>query len=165
MKRPSIDRVREALSYNPNTGELHWRTKISYKTVVGQVAGSVKNHGYINIQIDGARLYAHQFAWAWMTGEWVKEIDHKDGDGLNNRWDNLREATRKLNSGNKRKYKGPLPKGVVKIKNRGGSISYNARITINDKQIHLGSHRTPELAHHAYLEGAKKYFGEFARGA
>ena len=163
--RPSIARIREVLSYEPETGHLRWIKKHCYKTVVGQIAGSVKKHGYISVQIDGMRPYAHHIAWALMTGEWPKEVDHKDCSGTNNKWDNLRSTTRKFNNGNRRKSKGMLPKGVIRVKNRGGSISYRGKIQIDGKQIHLGSYATPELAHQAYLDGAKKYFGEFARGA
>jgi hypothetical protein len=164
MKRPSIDRIREFIAYEPETGNLRWIKKYCYKIVVGQIAGSVKKHGYIALQIDGMRLYAHHVAWAWMTGEWPTEVDHKDCNGLNNRWENLREATRQLNNANIRKYRGSLPKGVIMV-NKNGRISYNARITVNGKQIHLGAHKTPELASIAYLEGAKKYYGEFARAS
>jgi hypothetical protein len=160
MKRPSIDRVREVLSYNPETGELRWIAKHSDKIVPGQIAGSVSRYRYISVTIDKYRIYAHHIAWALMTEEWPKQIDHRDSNGFNNAWNNLRLSTQQQNLFNTKKGRGPLPKGVYKMRE-----SYSARITVNRKTMYLGAYKTPELAHNAYVEAANKYFGEFARSA
>jgi hypothetical protein len=39
-----------------------------------------------------------------------------------------------------------------------------ARIKINKKTIYLGQFGSEKEAHDAYLEAARKYFGEFACG-
>jgi hypothetical protein len=92
-----------------------------------------------------------------------KVIDHSDGNPWNNKIDNLRKADMRLNQGNKRKEKrGDLPKGVD-WKPRIGK--WQARITANCRYIHLGTFDTPEAAHSAYIEAARKHFGEFARAA
>jgi hypothetical protein len=96
-----------------------------------------------------------------MTGKFPEqEIDHIDGDGTNNRWENLREATRAQNNANCRGYNKCGIKGVYQ---RGPS--WIAQISPNGgRSIHLGCFRTPEEAHAAYLAAAHKYFGEFANG-
>lgn len=165
--RPTADRVRELLRYEPDTGHFYWLVERHPSYPVGSRAGSQRAHGYIAISIDGCRYYAHQLAWLLMTGCWPPEIDHENGTRNDNRWINLRECTRQQNNGNRfvqRKYvHHDLPRGVIRVKNRGGSISYNGRIVFNNKQIHLGAYRTPDAAHAAYLQAAKQFFGEFAR--
>lgn len=98
-----------------------------------------------------------------MTGKWpVEHIDHKDMNGANNRWDNLREATVfqnhwnvALTSRNKSGVKG------VRWDKRSGK--WLAEIRDKNKKIWLGLHDTIEAATAAYRAGALKYHGEFAR--
>ena len=87
---------------------------------------------------------------------------HKDTNPSNNKWDNLREATPQENmrNQNRRITNSSGFKGVTYFP---ATRKWRARIKINYKQICLGLHDTPELAHQAYCEAAKKYFGEFAR--
>ena len=86
--------------------------------------------------------------------------DHIDGNGLNNRRNNLRLATkaqnnrnRKINASSKSGYK-----GVDYKKNK-----WRARISDGQRSIHLGYFSTPEEAYAAYCEAAKEIHGEFAR--
>lgn len=90
------------------------------------------------------------------------DIDHHDGNGLNNTRKNLRVCTRSENACNRR-----LPiinttgyKGVTwnKLEQK-----YKARIVTNGKGIHLGYFSDPLQAAFAYDEAAKKYHGEFAK--
>jgi hypothetical protein len=87
--------------------------------------------------------------------------DHIDNDGLNNRRDNLRLATRTQNAGNSRTWVNNSSgyKGVYFYKATG---KYAAHIKDGPKQRTIGYFDTPEDAHIAYLEAAKRYFGEFA---
>lgn len=91
-----------------------------------------------------------------------KEIDHKDGDGLNNRRSNLRDvsgsqnqANRRVSSNNKTGFKG------VRKNIRDGR--FRARIKIHGNRLSLGTYETPEQAAHAYDTAAKELHGEFAR--
>lgn len=86
------------------------------------------------------------------------EVDHKDGNPLNNTRDNLRVVTSQQNKFNTspRDLTG-LSKGVIKH-GRG----FKATITVNYKQIYLGIFNTAEEAGQAYRNAADKYFGEFA---
>lgn len=87
-------------------------------------------------------------------------VDHINGDGLDNRRINLRIATHQQNIRNQRLSKANTSgyKGVSKRNKRWGSC-----ISVDGKTIHLGRFDTPEEAHEAYCQAARKYFGEFAR--
>jgi hypothetical protein len=98
-----------------------------------------------------------------MTGKWPSdEIDFIDGNPMNNKWSNLREASRGQNKQNSRCPRNNKTgfKGVVK-RARGGR--YEANIFVNGQTIYLGHFDTPELANNAYYYAAQKHFGEFAR--
>ncbi len=86
-------------------------------------------------------------------GEWVKGIDHKDGNGFNNKISNLRKATKSQNGANFRSK----PIGVERHGAR-----FRARIKHYGKKIELGSFSTFEEAKEAYVLGHKRLFGEFS---
>ena len=90
------------------------------------------------------------------------EVDHKDGNTLNNKRNNLRSCTRAENQQNriKRKKGTSKYKGVDYFKQE---KKYRARIRINTKLKHLGYFENEIEAAFAYDEAAKKNFNEFAR--
>ena len=92
----------------------------------------------------------------------TEQVDHIDGDGLNNRRANLRLATPLQNARNQKMYKNNTSgyKGVFWSKSRSRWV---ARIGLNGKRICLGYFKQPEAAYSAYCEAVKEYFGEFAR--
>lgn len=96
-KTLSRKRLRELLRYEPRTGDFIWLKATSNRVEKGALAGCAKDHNgarYILLGIDGRLYHAHRVAWFYMTGTWPqKELDHKDGNGWNNSWANLREAT------------------------------------------------------------------------
>ena len=164
----SANDLRRMLHYAPDTGVFTWlqRTECprSWNTkYAGRQAGTPTTQGvkrYIKISI-GARPYkAHRLAWLYMTGEWpTTEIDHKDGDGLNNCFANIRLAVRSLNNANRVTDKRPgLYRGVYYTPEGG----YYAKIKYQRKQRYLGRFDTPEAARDAYIAAAIATFGEFA---
>lgn len=69
--------------------------------MVGEIAGYDAG-GYRNIRIDGRAYRVHRLAWLWMTGEWPDpECDHINTVKNDNRWFNLRKATRGQNAANR----------------------------------------------------------------
>jgi hypothetical protein len=123
-------------------------------------AGS-KNHGYIVIQIDGTKIFAHRLAWIYMTGRQpLYDIDHINLNRADNSWNNLREATR---SENKANTTPPVTntsgvKGVSWHKHR---KNWRATIKIDGKAKHLGSFADIEEAKAAYEKTAAEMFGNF----
>jgi len=104
------------LNYNPETGSLTWAERdcpFFDKSRVGkEVGNSWDTDGYINntllLEIKGRRVHivVARLCWLVHTGDWPKyTIDHIDRDPLNNKWDNLRDVTQKVNNSNKGPYK------------------------------------------------------------
>lgn len=95
-----------------------------------------------------------------------RQIDHKNGNGLDNRKDNLRIADNGKNQSNCKKYKTykGLPtsskyKGVVYRKQ---GNKYEVRVRVNKKLIRIGLYKLESDAAKAYNNAAMEYFGEFA---
>ena len=89
------------------------------------------------------------------------EVDHINGDKLDNRRSNLRSCTHDQNCKNQK-----LPRDS-KSGFRGVSWArcgkWSSQIVVNGVQIYLGRFKTPEEAHAAYEAAAVKHFGEFKR--
>lgn len=161
-ERPTIERLREVLGYEPTTGILRWLVTNSNVAVAGTEAGSHDGR-YVRIKVDGSALLAHRVIWAIVTGAWPTfDIDHKDTDGYNNRWGNLRQATMSQNIANSRISKRNTSgfKGVTKNRKR-----WVAQITHERKHYYLGIFDSPEAAHEVYLAEAARLQGPFARAA
>lgn len=96
-------RLKELLSYDLATGEFRWRVMRGGKHP-GDIAGCVgraRGKDYIRIRVDDELIMAHRLAWLYVKGRWpARELDHEDGDGLNNRFKNLVPADRLKNNKN-----------------------------------------------------------------
>ena len=88
--------------------------------------------------------------------------DHRNGNTLDNRRDNLRIADEGGNSHNRKRQSSNKSgfKGVNEPRKNG---IFCAWITVKGKRIYLGCSRDPKVAHGMYIEAAKKYHGKFAR--
>jgi hypothetical protein len=152
----SVERLRELLAYDPETGVFTWRTGPR----AGMVAGGLKSYGYLAVW----RCYkSHRLAWLYMTGDWpLTQIDHINRVRTDNRFDNLREATHAENVRNsgRRKDNASGFKGVS-WHQRGKC--WQVSIFKDGRRVHLGSYKTTEEASAAYAAAAQRMFGEFAR--
>jgi hypothetical protein len=92
------------------------------------------------------------------------EVDHINGNGLDNRRSNLRLCTHDQNTKNRKISRNNTSgfKGVSRI-NTAKTPIWRARIHSNGRFISLGCFRSPEEAHRAYINGSIKYHGEFGR--
>jgi len=154
----TLQRLREVLDYEESTGVLTWRCLMARNNRIGKPAGTVDKHGYICVNIDKRRYYAHRLAWLHFYGEWPTAcIDHIDGNPANNSIANLRDVPHLLNMQNRRaaasKRKHDLPLGVVA--NASPINPFTARIRVNGAPRHLGNFPTPEAAHQAYVEAKR----------
>jgi hypothetical protein len=151
----SVETLREKYSYCPDTGEIRNR-KLG---IVIRKKSKNRRTSYIHLSVCGHAIYAHRAAWALHYGEWPKgQLDHRDGNGLNNRIDNLRDSTHAQNQRNQR----------IHIRNKTGvrgvcidkkSGKWQALIWDgNGKRIHLGRFTTVEAAAAARKEAEAKYW-------
>lgn len=152
--------IREALSYNPSTGELLWKKKITKMIEVGTQAGHFNQKGYRIVSICGKLIRASHIAWFITYGRWPKLLDHKNRKRADDSIDNLREATYQQNSANSITEGRELPKGVYRTSDK---KAYFSAITADYKTKYLGRFKNPEDAAKAYSTAAVKNFGEYAR--
>jgi hypothetical protein len=114
-----------------------------------------------NSMISGKRvcIYMHRFIANTPDG---LETDHINGDTLDNRVSNLRVCRHsencknlKLSRANKTGFKG--------VDRHSQNGNWRAQIMVNGELIHLGCFESPSLAGEAYLNAARKLFGQFNR--
>jgi hypothetical protein len=148
------------------TGEFFWISPPKYhKDLIGKRAGCIQpSHNgklYWVIQIDGIKYRRGRLMFLLTHGCFPSPcLDHINGNSLDDRPSNIREATITQNAWNHktRKRKIKLPMGVRNTKNG----NYEARISCNKKQIHLGCYHTPEEAHTVYMSKRKELYADFS---
>jgi hypothetical protein len=136
--------IREFFSYNKETGDFRRIKRKTWKGNIMMCDREIKSktaYGYLQVNVEGKPRLVHRLIWLWMTGDWPEnDIDHVNGVRTDNRWSNLREATR-------------------------GENLRNIGIKSNNTSGHLGiSKRSDTGAWHAYIdyEGVRTHLGNFA---
>ena len=161
---PPAEYLRECFEYSPNTGQLTWKQVKQLKRrpqFVGEPAG-VPVGKYLKVGLDGEVYAVHRIIWKWMTGEDPpSDIDHKDRNSLNNRWSNLRLATKAEAVWNRRLppriVNHHLPHGVAPS----GKRRWRAMIKISGVTRHLGTFSTTAEAAAAYEATARQLRKDF----
>lgn len=152
------ERLKELLHYNPNTGVFKWRIYRGGhggKARLGAVAGC-KSNGYLVIGLERQQYGAHQLAALYMTGEFAINVDHKFGNGLDNRWCNLRPATVLLNRQNQRKTKSNSVSGLMGAFFDKRCGRWFSTIRVDGKRMPLGRFDTAQQAHAAYITAKRR---------
>lgn len=156
------------LSYNPENGELRWRTSKGSRRVAGAIAGGIhKGENRRRISINYRQYYSYTLIWYMVTGHWPRWpdeiVDHKDVYGLprdfGDRWENLRLATCMNNQWNK----------TIQKNNTTGYPGLGflqsgkpfAIIRHKNKVHYLGSFNSLEQAKRARQKAEVALFGEF----
>lgn len=162
LKDLTYKRLREALTYDKDTGIFKWRISTGPRMKPGEIAGQTPNtKGYRQIKLDAVKYKAHRLAWFYVYKRWpADQIDHINEDKSDNRICNLREAAQWQNRANT---------GACKVNTSGFKCvsfrhgKWTARISKDGKRINLGCYKTPEKAHKVYVAASKKLHKEFSR--
>lgn len=159
---PSLERLREVLSYNSETGEFRWLIRCG-RQAAGKQAGCLCRDGYVRLSVDGTLMNAQRIAWVMHHGIWpAGDIDHADMNRADNRISNLRLASRSENMANsfKRSTNKSGHKGVSWCSFTGKWV---AQITLDGRNRKIGRFSDKEMAAQAYARVAAETWGQFSR--
>ena len=157
--------LKEALDYNPITGNFTWKIKprLGPQVQPGMLAGWIGVNRYRYISFRNKDYLAHRLAWFFTHGRWPqRHIDHINGDPSDNRISNLRECTPEQNQRN-RKVATNSKTGIPGVTFWAKRNRWIAKIKHQQKSIHLGCFKTKEEALLARRAAEVLYFKEFAR--
>ena len=148
---PSQECLLEKFEYIPSTGKLLYKKHRSDKYIGKPVVS--KGNRYLKVRVNGIRYRAHRLIWMMMTGEDPGElfIDHINQDKRDNRWSNLRLATKVQNGAN--------ISFTIGQQSRWGFI---VRCTFEGRRIYVGTFKTQEEAQKAYNIKKHELHGEYA---
>lgn len=154
----SIKQLREALSYDPETGVIFWKYRPlehfdsvagmnrSNGRFAGKAAGSPQNAGYLHVCLWGKNYLVHRVLWALHYGAWPSEnIDHINGNRSDNRLVNLREVSKKENHRNM-KMPSTNKSGFMGVHWSNQKRSWVAQIRVDAKTIYIGRYHILEEA-------------------
>ena len=166
---PDISTLREALTYDCETGRFvwlrrpraHFASDIAWKRWNTRFAGheafrTENGHGYFVGVINGKTYMAHRIAYAMSIGDPMDlEIDHINGDRMDNRLENLRPVTSGINKRNSQ-IPSHNTSGRVGVAFRASKRKWRASITIDNRHRHIGYYDTFEQAVFARLNVERK---------
>ena len=154
-------RLNELLEYEAASGIFRWRRSFRHISA-GDLAGCSTAYGYWQIKIDGRIYMAHRLAWLYVKGQWPPGIlDHRNGDGHCNQFDNLRLCDGTLNNANINKHD-RNQSGFKGVYRNGKCATWVARIGYRKKREFLGCFGEAADAERAYDAAAARLFGPFA---
>jgi hypothetical protein len=155
----TADRANEVFSDDGQS--LLWMAPTARRNKRGQLAGTVRPDGYMQVCVDGKLYLAHRVLWLMRTGEWpVGEIDHINGDKTDNSPSNLREVSKSGNMQNiRRAFSSNSSTGLLGVSVEKKTGKFYARICVDGKQKTLGTFDSPKDAHVAYLDAKRMLHG------
>ena len=153
------DKVRMLFDYEPDSGMLTWR--VSKGTAKkGSDAGSVSGHAakkYMNVMIDRKTYAAHRIIWLYVFGVIPDgDIDHINGNSLDNRIVNLRDVDKQENCRNARLCKRNKT-GICGVSIHKQTGKFRVRISHGGKLLSLGLFNNLDDAAKARKDADIKY--------
>ena len=169
-----VDYLRECLNYCPISGSLiwadrpeshfflhraflHFKKRHAGKPALTAVSGNGYRQGTITFYGLKVDIRAHIAAWTIGTGAWPDgQIDHINGDKLDNRLSNLREVSN-VENGRNQKLRNTNVSGINGVHWRKDTSKWSACICVDGKTKHLGSFENIEDAARARAAADLKY--------
>lgn len=118
-------------------GDLICKYNIHHTQMEAEKAGTLCSNGYIKICVDYKQYWLHRIIFLMHYGYLPNKIDHKDRDRLNNRIENLRDATDSVNSINKG-VQSNNTSGQPGVSFSKAVGKWHVYIKINNKRTNLG---------------------------
>ena len=147
--------ITKYLRYDAETGKIFWKLNKG-ASKAGNEAGW-EDRFYHRMTINRKTYHAHRIAWLLTYGSWPEDqIDHINGNGLDNRLENLRDVSHRENLRNKQIYKNNTS-GTIGVSFDKSKQSYVAGIMINGKHKNLGVFKNKEEAIAARAAANIKY--------
>lgn len=142
--------------------DIDYDVLFKYKWHAFRGAYKVGGNLYAASKIKGRYVLAHRLIFGEPDG---KHIDHINGNGLDNRRENLRVCTPSENHRNTRVSRKNNTTGYKGVSFEKQTGRYRAHINpiAGGRTKHLGRFDTPREAAECYNEMAKKLFGDFAQ--
>lgn len=164
MRRTPLSqrRVKELFSFNPCTGVLSRKIRVSNGIQIGEEAGWVQSYkDGRRVKVDRLDYQVTTIIWLLVYGYWPKGppyevVDHMDRNPFNNSIWNLQLTTSRGNMRNQSKHSNNRS-GVSGVRIT-KSLTYEAYITNNYKQTFLGTFKTLEEAAEARRQAELKYW-------
>lgn len=164
---PAQEVLLQLLDYEPATGRLIWRPRPEHafpsrrhaRTWNTLHAGrealvNITPNGYKAGAINGKRFYAHRIIWKMTCGYDPVEIDHINGNRIDNRIENLREVTRAVN--NRNMGRGARSSRDFGVRPSPTAGKWCAVISVGNWPRHLGTFDTYEAALAARKEAERR---------
>lgn len=137
----SYSRAKNLFKYESSTGNLIWAKRTSVRIKVGDKVGSPfgpPGKRYLQTSVDGNKMLVHRIIWLLHHKRMPKyEIGHEDGNGLNNRIENLRDITSSQNNQNL-KLRNDNTSGVLGVTFHKMAKKWLVQSQLNGKYIYGG---------------------------
>lgn len=148
------------LLFDYNNGNLFWKVQKS-SVVIGDKAGH-QGKQYLYIKINKKLYAAHRLIFLFHNRYLPQFVDHIDGNKLNNRIENLREATKAENCQNSKISKSNKC-GIKNVYWHKQRKKWNVLVEANGKRYDCGFYDNLELADLVAQEARNKYHKQFSR--
>jgi hypothetical protein len=157
---PTQQNLKLLCHYDPVTGVFKRIRKITWKGNVVEsqsIPEKVTRFGYYQMHIFGRPYAVHRLIFLYMTGKFPDhDVDHINGNRIDNRWKNLREATRRENMMNVG-VRSNNTTGVTGVSRRKDTGKYQAYVDVEGVRIRLGCYDSLEEAAKARKNASLKY--------
>lgn len=168
-KEIPIEELPRLLRYEPETGLLFWRERLSSDFSLSRIHKMWNTRyadqeaftasdglGYKRGAINNNSLLAHRVVFALHHGHWPSEVDHINGDSADNRLENLREVSHVENLRNCKKSRSNTS-GIVGVCWDNAAEKWLAQIGVDNRRVCLGRFATFKAAAAARKQAEREH--------